>query len=132
VLAAEGLYHEDHGLVGLDRVTEVRVVPPAEVPGVRKSLLGRARAGDLTVHLDPFDHRLARSGWALLQLTLDDRVERTLWQKVTRALAAGDQPRPTMPISVLHVRVPPGRESEADRVAAAVRQRWLSPADSLW
>jgi hypothetical protein len=102
------------------------------VPGIRRSLLGRARAGDLTVDLDPFDHRLARSGWALLQFTLDERVARTLGQKVIDVLRAGDHARHAMPISVVHVRVPPGHESEADRVAAAVRQRWLSPTDTLW
>jgi len=31
-----------------------------------------------------------------------------------------------MPVSVLHVRVPPGREAEASQVVALIRTRWLT------
>lgn len=125
VVAAEGLYDEDSGLVGLDQVTEVRVVPAAEVPQIRKRLLGQVRTGEVAVELDPFDSRLARSGWSLLQFTLDSRVARTLWKKAVDLLRSRDIGSDMARFSLLHVRIPPGCEPEAIRVVAAVQQRWL-------
>lgn len=124
-LAAEAIYHEDWGLVTLDQVTRVRLIPPAEVSGARKRLRSEARAGDLTVELDPLDLRLARSGWSLLQFTLDEQVARTLWHHL-RALVRSRIGRLPDLVSVVHVRVPPGREAEADGVVAAVTRRWLA------
>jgi hypothetical protein len=122
-ISADAFYDEDRGLVGLEQVTGVRVVAPDEVPQLRKRLLSGARKGELTVELDAFDTRLARAGWSLLQFTVDERVARTLWHHLQALLRAG-QHGFSMPISVTHVRVPPGREAEAAQVAAAVARRW--------
>jgi F0F1-type ATP synthase assembly protein I len=123
-LSADAFYHEDWGLITLDLLTDIQVVPAAEVAQLRTRLRKQARDGDLSIDLDPFDTRLARSGWSLLQLTLDDRVVRTLWHWIVdwfRDPTAGE----IMPISVLSVRVPPGREPEAAEVVKAVTGRWL-------
>jgi hypothetical protein len=132
VVAAEALYHEDWGLVTLDQVTEVRVVPPGEVPQTRKRLLSQSRKGEVSVDLDPFDRRLARAGWSLLQFTLDSRTVRTWWQRIAEVLRAEMPSADVMPVSVVHVRVPPGCESEAAHVAAAVEHRWLRARDTLF
>ena len=132
VLSAEGFYHEDWGLVEIDTVTGVRVIPASEVPGLRKRVLGQARAGDIDLQLEPLDSRLARSGWSLLQLTLDSRVKRTLWDQLSGLLGADHEHRDPMPISVLHVRVPPGREAVAGQVVTLIRTRWLTSAGTPW
>jgi hypothetical protein len=133
VLSAEGFYHEDWGLVEIDNVTDVRVIPASEVPGLRKQVLGQARAGEIDLRLEPLDSRLARSGWSLLQLTLDSRVKRTLWDQLGGLLSSDHQEhRDPMPVSVLHVRVPPGREAEAGQVVTLLRTRWLASAGTPW
>jgi hypothetical protein len=124
-LAAEGLYHEDWGLVTLDQVAEVRVISPEDVPQLRSRLLSGARKGEMSVELDPFDTRLARSGWSLLQFTIDDKITRTIWHHVQALLRTG-QHGFHMSISIFHVRVPPGHEAEAAQVAAAVTRRWIT------
>ena len=132
VLSAEALYHEDWGLVEIDKLADVQLVPPEQVPGLRRRLLGRARAGEVDLRLEPLDTRLARSGWSLLQVTLDSRLERTLGDQVTKFFASAEQGSDPMPITVLHVRVPPGREAEAGQVAALLRSRWLAARGPLW
>lgn len=127
-LSAEGFYHEDWGLVKLDQVTDIQVVPPGEVAQLRTRLRRQAREGRLSIDLDPFDTRLARAGWSLLQLSFDERVRRTIWHHLMELLRTPGQ-SDVMPISVLAVRVPPGREGEADAVAAAVTRRWLATRD---
>src|SRR5690606_13852904 len=115
-----GYYHEDAGVVMLDKVTDVRLVPPGEVPGIRKQLR-RARGGaEIDVDLDPFDSRLARSGWSLLQFTIDPTVERTVWHKLGWWFRDWGYRAITERLSVRHVRVPPGREAEAARILAEV------------
>lgn len=132
VVSAEALYHEDWGLLEIDKLADVQLVPPDQVPGLRKRLLARARAGELDVRLEPLDTRLARSGWSLLQLTLDSRLERTLWHQVAGFISSSDHGRDPMPVTVLHVRVPPGREPEAGQVVALLRNRWLATRGPLW
>ena len=132
VLSAEGFYHEDWGLVEIDTVTDVRVIPASEVPGLRKRVLGQARAGEIDLQLEPLDSRLARSGWSLLQVTLDSRVKRTLWDQLTGLRGTDHEHRDPMPISVLHVRVPPGREAEAGQVITLIRTRWLTSTGTPW
>jgi hypothetical protein len=132
VLSAEGFYHEDWGLVEIDTVTGVRVIPASEVPGLRKRMLGQARAGEIDLRLEPLDSQLARSGWSLLQLTLDSRVKRTLWDQLSGLLGADHEHRDPMPISVLHVRVPPGQDAVAGQVATLIRTRWLTSAGTPW
>jgi hypothetical protein len=132
VLSAEGFYHEDWGLVEIDDVTDVRVVPAGEVPGLRKRVLAQARAGTVDLRLEPLDSRLARSGWSLLQLTLDSRVRRTLWDQLVGLFGQDDDHHDPMPVSVLHVRVPPGREAEAGQVVTLIRTRWLAGRTTPW
>jgi hypothetical protein len=132
VLSAEGFYHEDWGLVEIDNMTDVQVVPAGEVPGLRKRVLRQARAGEIDVRLEPLDSQLARSGWSLLQLTLDSRVKRTLWHQLGGLLTSDHEHRDPMPVSVLHVRVPPGREAEAGQVITLLRTRWLASRATIW
>lgn len=132
VLSAEGFYHEDWGLVEIDNVTDVRVVPAGEVPGLRKRVLRQARAATIDLRLEPLDSRLARSGWSLLQLTLDSRVRRTLWDQLAGLFGQDQEHRDPMPVSVLHVRVPPGHETDADQVATLIRERWLAGRTTPW
>lgn len=126
VLSAEGFYHEDWGLVEIDNVADVRVIPSGEVPGLRKRVLGQARAGAIDLRLEPLDSRLARSGWSLLQLTLDSRIRRTLWDQLVGLIGRDDGHHDPMPVSLLHVRVPPGHEAEAGQVVTLIRARWLA------
>lgn len=126
VLSAEGFYHEDWGLVEIDNVTDVRVVPAGEVAGLRKRVLRQARAGSIDLRLEPLDSQLARSGWSLLQLTLDSRVKRTLWDQLVGPFVHSDYHHDPMPVTVMHVRVPPGHEAEAGQVMTVIRTRWLA------
>jgi hypothetical protein len=126
-LSAEGFYDEDHGLISLDQVTAVKIIPPAEVPEIRKRLRRLAREGGGQSDLDRLDAQLARAGWSLLQVTTDLRVARTIPDRITRWLSWREfRSDPVAPITVLHVRVPPNREPEAGRVADAVTRRWLA------
>jgi hypothetical protein len=126
-LSTEAIYHEDHGLFPLDHVSEVTVVPPDQVATVRKRLRREQQAGNLYADLDPLDSRLARAGWSLLQITTDSDLVRTIVDRITDWLSSDDEHRHYLsPISVRHVRVPPGREAEAEQVAAALRRRWLT------
>jgi hypothetical protein len=125
-LSAEGFYDEDHGLISLDRMTEVKIIPPAEVPEVRRQLRRQAREAGVQADLDRLDAQLARAGWSLLQVTSDVRVARTVPDLIMRWLSWRELRFHPVPISVLHIRVPPGREPEAGRVADAVTRRWLA------
>lgn len=124
-LSAEAIYHENWGLLTLDRLTGISVVPPSEVSTLRKRLLSESRKGETDVDLDPWDARLARSGWSLLQLSFDERLIRTPWHRFQDLLRNDHRAREIMPISVTFIRVPPGREGEATGVAAEIGRRWL-------
>lgn len=130
-IAPGGIYHEDWGLVTLDQVAEVCVVSPGDVPRLRNRLLSGARKGEVSVDLDPFDTRLARSGWSLLQFTTDDTITRTAWHHVQALLRRGEHGFHA-PRSVFCVRVPPGHEAEAAQVAAAVSRRWITTDRPDW
>jgi hypothetical protein len=126
-VSTEGIYDEQLGVLEIDSVTEVRVIPAAEVKARRAELRARVSRLELSARMDPADQRLATAGWSLLELTLDSRVGRTLVRRLANLLLVDHRPMGWDTVSVVHVRVPPSQEQVAARVASSIAARWITP-----
>jgi hypothetical protein len=125
-VSTEGIYDEELGVVEIESVTEVRVIPAAEVEARRAELRAAVSRMELSARMDPADQRLATAGWSLLELTLDSRVGRTLLRRLANVLLVDHGPMGWETVSVVHVRVPPGQEQAAAGAASAIATRWIT------